>query len=248
MKISKTHDLIRGILKKENKGFISHERIDEALDLGQMDQLVFLLGAPEGYRPGRPIPTVAYGMTQKIHNDLGPFKVDPIAFNENTYNSNSNQYGTGPDGILRLPTDYLHCRAIYGTEYNNQIQANKVRPIKILNEDQIAERLDSHIIQPTEERPVALLGGVTNGQYRIQFFPETGKTGQLYYLRRPVAPKYAYTLNGRTETFDAGNSIDLEWNDAAVNQVIYKALGILGVPIEDPMSIQFSQYKDSNGS
>ena len=74
MTIKETHNFITFVLNKEVSGYVSPTDIDRALDRAQMSKFVELYGNPKGYQPGRPIPPIAYGMTQKIADDLRKFK------------------------------------------------------------------------------------------------------------------------------------------------------------------------------
>ena len=89
MTIKEIHDYIVFILNKETTGYISHDDIDAAIDRGQMSKFMELYSNPKLHQPGRPIPPVAYGQTQKISDDLRFFK-------------HRKQFTTNNNGILDL--------------------------------------------------------------------------------------------------------------------------------------------------
>ena len=74
MTIKEIHDYIVFILNKETTGYVSHKDIDAAIDRGQMSKFMELYSNPKQHQPGRPIPPIAYGQTQKISDDLRYFK------------------------------------------------------------------------------------------------------------------------------------------------------------------------------
>lgn len=227
---------------------MSHEKIDEALDSAQMTVFMRLFGNPKEYQARRPVPRYGAMMTQKIHDDLSMFK-EVYEFNASDYDAATNTNGTGPSGVLRLPADYLHLLALLNVAYDNNLQANRTRPFDTLNEDQLAERLDSHFLAPSSTHPCAMIAGklAVDGYRYVQFFPETGKSGKLWYLRRPAKPVYAYTVSNRVETHDAGNSTDLEWADQVVNEIMMGALSLLGINLSDMNVAQYSEQKGNAG-
>lgn len=111
MTIQEVHDHILLRLNKDQTGYVSHEEIDLALDFAQMSYFNRLFGSPTTYQPGRNVAMPSYGVTQKIHDDLLPFK-RVLQFNR--YNISAiNSRGTGPFGVVVMPEDYLHMIALY---------------------------------------------------------------------------------------------------------------------------------------
>ena len=113
MTIKEIHDFITFALNKEISGYVSPSDIDKAIDRAQMSKFVELVGNPKGYQPGRPIPPIAYGLTQKISDDLRFFK-------------KRQQFTATSSGIINLNAatefnnlsvapDYLHLVGMYCT-------------------------------------------------------------------------------------------------------------------------------------
>lgn len=291
MTIKQIHDFITFVLNKEISGYVSPSDIDKALDRAQMSKFVELVGNPKGYQPGRPIPPIAYGLTQKISDDLRYFK-------------RRQQYTSTSSGIINLNAatefnnlsvapDYLHILGMYATStktvssssYSSSSgiisetvsSSSKTinNPVKVINEDQLAERLISQLAEPTNTSPIAILG---DGGNKIQLFPETGISGHIMYLERPVKPYYSFIVDGRkvihnpstsnTLSHTATNaltaqdgssvaaggsttlavSIDLNWPADCINDIISRALTVLGVHLEDQGIQQYSELKTQQGS
>ena len=289
MTIKEIHDYIVFILNKETTGYVSHNDIDAAIDRGQMSKFMELYSNPKQYQPGRPIPPVAYGLTQKISDDLRFFKL-------------RKQFNTNSDGVLDLGNftntgggsnpEYLHLLGLYvvGTLNNTvsnvytqtggvitfqEATANRTSqtPVKIVTEDQLADRLVSQVSAPSALSPIAILG---DGGKKIQLFPETTHAGYIMYLTRPVKPRFSHVVDGRkivhnstasAVTFTAGStltlpngtivnagatyslpgSVELNWADDCINDVINKALNSLGVHLEDVNVIQYTEGKNQTG-
>ena len=88
---------------------------------------------------------------------------------------------------------------------------------------------------------------IMSAQKKIQLFPDQPQSGKVYYFKRPAVPKFAYTQSGRTITYDAGNSTQLDWNEADLNNVIIEALSYLGLNMQSPDVVQFAQIKNQEG-
>lgn len=240
MSIQDVHRIFELIVKKTRNEFLSHEQIDDFLHTAQIEYFAMLLGNYRQYQPGRPVAPVVYGMTQRTLDDLTVFK-EKITFQNTPYHPGNNPYGVS-DGILVLPNNYEYLESIQSLAYANGIA--RERPVKIVDGEEWAWRHDSAMLPPSQYDPIAMMdgaGGVVNGfnivdRRRVRFAPKS-ISGYLYYFRTPAKPVYAYTLNGRVETFNANNSVDLEWNITSTMNIITRALQLAGVRTEDQMVV-----------
>lgn len=252
MSIEEVHDRIFLQINKEAQGYLSHEEVDIFLDRAQLAEFMDLFGNPKDYQPGRPVPRIAYGMTIKIHDDLGPFKEEQD-YTSTSYSPSSEPFGNGPDGIMVLPSDYMHTISLFSNNVRGRSSGRY--PIKVLNENELADRLTSEILEPSITHPNAVLGGtggIVNGvdigeRYKIQLFPEEGQPVTLWYLRRPAKPVFSYTLSGRTVVFDEAGSTDLEWNDVATERIINRSLEMIGNYLTEPRGQQYHSLKNERG-
>lgn len=224
MDLLEIHKRIRLAFNKDMTGYLLPEEIDRALDRAQIQEFRHLYG-DDRKLPDSPL---AYGMTYKIHADLLPFKV-LLEYNSAAYNPITNPLGTAPLGILTLPSDFV---------YPVSMTTQPGRPIKIVSEDELGYRVSSILRPPTVIRPIAVIGGRSlasgfNSISRIQLFPEYGQIGKLFYLKRPNIPQLRGTISGRQFTYDAVNSIQLEWGDTVVDRLIERAIAILGENMQE---------------
>lgn len=334
------HILLR--INKDQSGYVSHAEIDKALDFYQMVYFNKLFGSPNTYQPGRHVATPGYGTTQKIHDDLAPFK-KVVIYNDEPLTA-VNHFGTSPSGISVMPTDYLHMLAMYiGTSDYTQVEQlsfdagtvqlnpsiieggayklvifnedgdafdgnlnlaydgdeiadgtvtqvifyadasyadldvtsdiagsitvyKKEYPssfgkVEFLSEDQWAHRISSKLLTPSSSEPIAKVLG-KNGNIEgedadgnatvisftnnvlIQLWPKEGYDIECVYLRRPTAPNYSYTTSGRTETYSAANSTQMEWNDQALTVIMEGAINILAQNLQDQMLDRHTEIKN----
>lgn len=231
MSIKDLHEWIRYMMR--HSGYVSHEKIDEALHRGSMDLFIDLYGNDKSYQAGRPVPPTVYGETIFIHAGLEPFK-DKHPFTTTT----------SPGGLISMPDDCEIPLALHTFTFSEKLQKDVSRRVELLNEEEVIDRLDSQLAPISLYNPVALISD-TN---KIQLYPEQPQKGIVYYLRTPKKPKFAYTVVGRSEVFDEENSQDLEWKEIFINRVVNKALAYLGLRLSDGEISQFAELKDNKGS
>lgn len=229
MNINDIHNVILFYLNKDQQGFITHEEIDLALDRAQMTLFNDYHSNPK--LPARTQAEV-YGESQRIDDALSPFK------EKYTFTALLT-----PSGVITLPNDYMHLISLYTTVYNSQLGRNVYSAVQVLSEDELIDRLESQVIPVSADDPVAIM----NKQNKIQLFPEVGSTGAVYYFRRPVVPKFAYTQVGRAITYDSGNSVQLEWREMDLNNIIVSALQSYGLNLSSQDIIQFGAAKEAQG-
>jgi hypothetical protein len=110
--IAAIHEFIRFLVKKHRNGFLSPEEIDDAVNWASLDLFNSLYGMTETYQQGRPVPPTAYGMTQKVLDDLQVFITDPTAL-------------TLTAGVAPLPADYCHWSKIETTNDGDNFRRNR---------------------------------------------------------------------------------------------------------------------------
>jgi hypothetical protein len=245
MDLKEIHDRIDFEISKEIDGYVSPEQKDLALDAAQKKAFSFLLGNEVEFSPQVPLSKTGYGKHQKIHNYLSPFK-EEIEYNGSDYTL-SNLLGTGPDGVIVMPENFLYLTGIY---------TSGRKRIKIVNEDELADHLDSEILRPTSTIPIAIFGGKggtingvsIEGKRKLQLFPQTRLALTAYILRTPAKPRFYYTMNGRIVQYDAALSTQMEWDDIAIEQLIIpRALEIIGMNLSDQEQTQYSMNKNATG-
>ena len=235
------------------------------------------------HQPGRPIPPIAYGQTQKISDDLRFFK-------------RREQFTSNSSGIISLTTlsgEYLHLLGVYVSKTLNSVANNSytinpsfilfgsgsadknvTKSVKIVSEDQLADRLVSQVAAPSVTSPIGILGD--SGE-KIQLFPEESHSGFIMYLERPKKPLFSHVVDGRkivhngsltgvatfTATSDltladgtqisAGGtytlpaSIPLNWPEDCINDILNRTLTSLGVHLEDVNVYNYTEVKNKEG-
>ena len=221
MDLLEAHNFIRYILQKERGGWVTPEEIDDVL-----------------YRGGWMFYNKEYSdyaKTQELKDSLSTF-------------STKFSFVTTDNGQIILPIDplsnpcYEHLLSIFVQYYDNKNKSTRYKSIKLLSEDEIAERLDSQILQPTAFDPTG--EQLSPGKFKL--YPKAISAGNGYYLRQPARPKFVYTMgvDGRTITYNSVASTQMEWNLSSMNKVLILAIGLAGVNIGDRDIVQYSEAKN----
>jgi hypothetical protein len=213
MDLKDFHDTVRFFCNKEQGGWFAPEEIDNLTDRAQMWFYTDLFDE--------------YAKNQKVQDALSPFSVKI-------------DFASAPTGLITLPNDYQHLLSLTTKYYDATAKRNRYKPIKILTEDEIGERLGSQILEPTFQDPVGI--EIKPGQ--IQLYPETVIYGTSYYMCRPAKPVFKYTQTGRSIVYDQAGSTQMEWSETAINKILIKTIQMAGVNISDQMIVQYTELKN----
>ena len=168
-----------------------------------------------------------YATSQLVKDQLAPFK---------------RKYSFTPtdtiSGYIVIPSN-----SEYSDLLDVQIQYNISNrtifyDVAMVNEDARVAKLNSQVDPVSITSPVGEMGVP---RY-IQLYPVAGYTGTVSYLKSPTKPVYAYTLvSGRVIVYDSVNSVQLEWREADMTQVLLKALRSIGINLSDDNIQTFAQ-------
>jgi len=159
-----------------------------------------------------------YGANQEIHDALRPFRVYQI------FTSNA-------AGFVTYQSDYFH---LLGQPFT--VTGSTVNRIEFLNEDELPFALTSQLRPVTTAYPIAV--DTSTG---FSIYPQTTQTGAYFYLRRPATPVLSFTQVGRVITYDSATSVQLEWNEVYINNILAKALKYAGINMNEQGILQYAE-------
>ena len=170
----------------------------------------------------------AYGVNQTIHDALLPFKVRM-------------QFTSASDGSVTFPPDYLH---LLGGVYT--VTGSTVNPVVFLSQDELPDALTAQLrpISLSSPKAVDSVGG-------FYLYPQSQQTGFYTYMRLPAVPVLAVTLSGtdgRTVTYDPINSVQLEFSDIYCNNILSRALKLIGINMEEDGIEAFAQSQSQQSN
>jgi hypothetical protein len=197
----------------------------------QMTKFMELYGNPKEYQVGNPVPRIAYEVTQKISDDLRQFKKTANVILDS-------------QGKANLPSDYVHTISLqYVAALNTDSGVQKQYiPIDVIPEDKEYYRLGSSIVPPTKKYPVAVLKSTY-----YQVYPIDISTIKISYLSQPVAPVWGYTMVKGRPVYNAATSVDFNWPDVAINDIVTRMCSYIGISIKDNELLEYTQIKEKEG-
>jgi hypothetical protein len=235
MNIKEAVDYLNFWIKKDRGSFFTIEESVNVIDLSQIAYFNDIIPR--------------YATSQIIKDTLQPFKT--------TYSFN---VGDTPNGLIVIDDpnylDLLDCTINFNADGRTLYYS-----IKMSNEDELGDRLNSQINPPLVTAPIAqmftertsnnpgnppspALPYNANVIYNIQLYPKVNQyTGFLNYMRRPLKPVYAYNVVGRDIQYLPQQSIQLEWRTTDINAILLKALSSLGINLGDQEVMQFAELK-----
>ena len=232
MTLFEIYDLIGYITNKDYDGNeITPDRFASLIKVANIEYFRKKYGLPEQYQPGRPVPLEHAEITLKSIDDLRMFKVGPAT-----------TVVTG--GMFAYPADYAHKDEIR-YDFVKSINGSNVtlpRPVEILRESQLSDRLGNWTKRPTTQNPVGVLR--SDGIY---IYPTTITSVEFSYYRFPVDPVFAYNLHDGYISYDAGSSTELEWSREEHGQITALVLSYIGINLRSQEVYQYSELKKKEG-
>lgn len=196
-------------------------------------------GLTEEFKPGMPFSKSAWEVVQQITDSLGVFKV--------IMGDTNSPMIIDSDGHADKPSDYLHVSSIRYIKVTNDANCGvdtRLTPIEILTDAEWAHVVGSRIRPPSFNYPVAMFQNTY-----IQFLPKNLQYVEFTYLRTPVTPVYAYTLNATTDevTYNQSGSTQFEWEENDISDIIMMILEYCGLNLKEDRIVQLSELKKQTG-
>jgi len=189
-------------IAKERGAYYTIAELESLLDFGSMS--VFNDLHPK------------YATSQRIKDALAPFK--------QVYN-----FTTLTSGYVIVPDDD-YIKFLDLQIYFNISDRRVYYPVKLINEDERADRLNSQIDPVTSTSPI----GEQTAVKTFRLYPTHAYNGNVTYLKRPVRPVFGYSvISGRVIVYDAGTSTQLEWGQDWINTILIKSLKSIGINIKE---------------
>ena len=223
MNIKEAVDYLNFWIRKERGAFYTIEESVNIIDLAQNAYFNDIM--PK------------YATSQIVKDTLQPFK-ETLTFSP----------ATTTNGRITINDinyyDLLDCSISFIQDGRDQFYS-----IKMTNEDELADKLNSQINPPIPTAPVGQMfttrDALQNVLYQIQLYPRQNICeGFIHYMRKPIKPVYAYNVvGGRVIVYDPANSVQLEWRSNDVNKILLKALLSIGINLSDQEVSQFAEMK-----
>lgn len=214
------------LINKEQTGnILNKDEYNNCLKWANLELFKRLYGLPESYRPGQPLPPMAYEETQYIIDSMSRFKV----------NKGGRDYPVlliDKNGQASLPADYVHYSSItYGK-----------RPVEMLRDSQYQDRLDDSIVYPSKQDPICTL----YGNY-IQFQPIDLGSVNFVYLRLPDTPFWGATIVDDEYVYSPALSTQFEYGDVQLTDIASMIVGYASTNLREGFTKQVADSRTING-
>ncbi len=229
MDVNEVYGLMRVIARKNQLESLSPTEFQACFNTAQRNYYDFLVGRVEQYRYDKPTPRVGLNMTDNVVSRLMPFQMSSVV--------------TVTAGVANKPVGFNKLTAMY-TPLNQRVFR--------IEEDRFAERIGDSI-DPVNESNAFYVEQSTS--WRV--YPTTLSTVTVKYLTVPTNVVWAYTLDGSGRpVYSAGaggsvipttGSVQPVWNNNDIDEIIGRALKILGVSIKENSLINYGQQVIAQG-
>lgn len=231
MNINEFKNFVEYIVRKKNSGYLSPEQFNMAVNRAQMTKFAELIGDLKGQNsPSNPKAPIEFN--KRVLEDLKQF-TNPISIN------------VSRSGQANYPSDYVRwVRFAYKTGKNTSSGSPETLylPIEVVDEEKEYYKLSSVIVPPTKEYPIV----VFKNTY-MQFYPTNLGVVQMTYLRQPETANWGYTMTSGRPVYNPATSIDLNWPDIAINDIVTRTCSYIGISIKDADIFNYTQTKSQEG-
>ena len=205
MNINEIYKLISYLVDKYQGTYLSPDDFNQVINMAQRQYINYLTEDGSGHMGMRLGRKAGMLINAPVVESLSIFLTDAtLAVNQST------QIATQPADLYRLVS---------------MRTTNDTNVIRKITPDKLAEILDDAIDPPTTTDPIYV---DTGSNYKI--FPLGVTNVKITYVRTPNDMKWAYTGN---LNYDQANSVQPEWEVKDLDDIIYRAIGIIGINLKD---------------
>ena len=212
---------------------LTPEEFTDLLNICQLVNFKKKIGLPEEYQPNNPQPRQSYEITRKISHDLRKFMV--------YMGQNVPPLFVNTDGFAYLPSDCYYPSAMRFKYIKSGVTSYK--KVDLVTDEQFFDRQNDYITKPTKKHPIA---NIIGDMVRVE--PRDLKYIEFDYLRRPVDCYFAIDDGvAGYNAYDATNSVQLEWDDVNVIDIIALVLERIGVNLTRDDILKFGEQFKQQG-
>lgn len=214
MTVDEVYSIMRFIARKNQLESLSPVEFQHSFNVAQRNYYDFLVGRVEQYRYDKPTPRVGLNMTDNVVSRLTPFQLTATV--------------SVTTGTANKPADFNKLLAMT-TPLNYEV--------KRIEQDRLANRLNDSI-DPVNEQNAFYVEQSTSWT----IYPTSLATVSVRYLKIPTNVVWGYTLDGSGRpVYNPVSSTNPVWKDNDIDEIVGRALKILGVSIKENVLISYGQ-------
>lgn len=203
MDINRAYIFVQFCANKSQNGNITPDQFNALAPVMQISVISDLIGNEKEYKPHDPTPRYGYNINDKVRADLLEIMVSPTTT-------------AVAAGIAPYPADLLYLDTSITT--TNGVIMHEV------TSDEVAILNNSQIKPPTVQYPFYVT--YSDGIY---VYPSSIASIKLSYVRKPIDPKWNYTIVNEVPVYSASGSQDFELNEMVHLRICSKILAAVGV-------------------
>lgn len=227
--VDDVYQIIRNLLRKNQQGYLTPGEFNRYAKVANKARFNEIYGRLQEMQAGKPVRS-AYDQNQQTDEKLSVF----LQVSSPTVDSTTGQVDK-PDGLLRLDSITHSIQA--------GPQTGKIVKVRRATKDQEADWASSDVMPPTEEYPFY----VDYGTF-YQVYPKSIGPIKINALTSPIDPVWAYTLDGSGRAiYNPGSSINFQFEDAEIGNIISKILVYAGKAVEDGQAVQLGAQLEVKG-
>lgn len=238
MDIERIDKKVNDICNKKLSGGVSPDERNGFYDLVNIDLLKLKAGLPEDYQKGDYTSRQGIELTFKMSDDIRFLLVDGLDITRNA------------SGYFPYPSNYAAFNYVLFGYINNKCKDTNVqwKWTEPVTGGERAIRLDSHLLKPTNKRPI--LRWTENG-WGVD--PDTIKQIRVHYLRLPATPYRDYTLGAgdqdvfKPKTVPGSLTVDTEWPDTLFGDFVIRVCKYAGIELREDELVQFGLQRQLQG-
>lgn len=229
MSLDEIWTLLTFICNKTKGQYVSPEEVQLAINRGQMSLFESML--PTALVKTR---NGVYEEDSKVMATLYVFKTIIEPFNVNS------------DGQAAYPTDWAcpssaRKRIVIGNVSGGTSKFKQVK-VRLVDDDKLGGILNSNIVPPAYDRPY-----YTMYKDFLQFYPLNIQSVVLTYLATPKDCVIGYTIVGGRPVYNSGTSVQLQWPEVKLNNIMILALQYMGINMQSNEIEGFAQTMSKEG-
>tara|TARA_R110000868_G_scaffold93670_3_gene259142 strand:+ start:81 stop:791 length:711 start_codon:yes stop_codon:yes gene_type:complete len=152
------------------------------------------------------------------------------------------------DGIINLPSDYLHLSTI--SYLRNMVDEEgdlniKYVDFKVLRDNELSAMLTSSIFG--KKITSGKMGVCVFRGDSLELFPKTINNVNLVYLKKPLDPVWGFDVVKGKPVYSISKSVDIELPDDCKNEIVFMCSSYLGINLREGDLISYSETLKNQG-
>jgi hypothetical protein len=222
------YQVAQTLLNKDQQGYMPPEQFDLLFNQESAALYNQLVGLPEDYKPGAPIPSIGYDLTQVIADALLPFKIP-------------GRLQIGSNGQAPYPSDYVHASSLMVQTVTNGKPS--WRNIKIIVDSELASRLSSSVKPPSLKYPVC-----TFYNNYIQFYPNNLLWCKFTYLSFPNQASWGFTYVNNEPVYDPTTTVETLWKEPEQQKLAIRVVRAFAAQMQEQEMTGFANEETTKGA